>query len=63
MSAMFDRGYAHFLQGINAPDQLVQRYPTRDKHTAAEEAEFVAGFNAAQVDLENQQLAAHAHGD
>lgn len=48
--SMYDRGYAHFLQGKVSPSRIIQTYPTRDRHSAAEEAEFIAGFEEARRD-------------
>ena len=45
---MFDRGWAHFLQGLHSPERLVRSYPTRDRHSAEDEAEFLRGWNEAR---------------
>lgn len=59
---MFDRGYRHFLQGLFAPSSIVRTYPTRDRHSADEEAEFIAGFTKAKCDHEQAEMASKARG-
>lgn len=49
---MRERGYAHFLQGKVSPNRIVNTYPTRDRHSAEDEAEFLAGYAEAQRDAE-----------
>lgn len=53
MSANFyDLGYQHYLTIQHVPDTIASNYPTRDKHSAEEEAEFLRGYLQAKSDLE-----------
>lgn len=54
---MRERGYAHFLQGVHTPGARLSRsYPTRDRHSAEEEAEFLAGWEEAARDRRSLQI-------
>lgn len=37
-------GVQHFLIGLHTPDRMATLYPTRDRHGAQAEADFIAGW-------------------
>jgi len=44
----FDLGVQHFLIMQHVPDSMAHRYPTRDRHTAEQEADFIRGYEHAK---------------
>jgi len=48
-------GYAKAMFGITAPASLTNiPYPTQDKFTAQDEADYIAGYNEALSDYRNK---------
>lgn len=44
-----DEGRKHFMATRTHPERRPANYPTRDVHSAQDEAEFIQGFNAAKA--------------
>lgn len=40
----YDLGVQHFLIGLHVPDRMDTSYPTQDRHTPAQETEFLRGW-------------------
>lgn len=59
----FELGYQHFLIIQNVPDIMASRYPTQDKHSPEDEAEFIRGFNQAKADLEKAKEEVRIFGE
>lgn len=50
-----EEGKKHFLATQLHPERPCANYPTRDKHSAEDEANFITGFNLAKAE--------HARGE